>query len=374
MSKQISPMSFQVLSLLHAEGADMPAPPPHPHCVALSREVAKGFAHEGLRAVRPYVLLERWRDNPLATAFSAEYPECAGARSSVTDDFFEGREDDAPCVVPLADVFGPTASDDTLAGMLAREWLGTWLEAAWCEARQRLAAQHFGAVIFSCESTREVARHLGILGFQTPPQTSRARLFRYQDPRVMQRVWPLLTPWQRKLWMGPVLQWWSLTQPWEAWDANEEEQNAQFCTKSPQWFKAVAPVAHSLNPDAERSQRRLFDEGQWTVAHTAPIGNRVWRRYADAAIDIAEQPEGSVVSALLSEGSALGLEGKNLEDFVWCSTQSKYFSLDRKSIPWHSPRWAPVLARVLSVLQNEPDASFGGVFHEIAQPFEKVIE
>lgn len=364
-------MSLHALSQLHVVEANAPMSPPHPGFVALCRELAAVPLLGGGRPVRVYALLERWRDNPLAAALDAEYPKQASARSPVRDDFFRNREDDAPCIVPLPEALRPATADDSLAGVLAREWFGSWLEAAWREAQRRLAPQHFGAVLFSCDSAREVARHLSHLGFQTPPQAQRARMFRYQDPRVMQRVWPALTPRQRKLWMGPVLQWWSLTQPWGAWDANEQEPEARSDVIAPAWFKAAPSEPPTGKPDTHHSLRRLFDPRQWALAHAAPIGNRVWRRYADAAIATADQPGGGAMNALLAEGLDLGLEGANLEDFAWCSSQPGYCAADQQSIPWHSPGWAPVLARVLSTLKHEPDASFAGVFHDIVQPLEK---
>lgn len=372
MNGRLTPMSFQILSSLDTIEADAPVSPLHSHFVALCRELVTALPPEGTRPLRAYALLERWRDNPLAAVFDAEYPELAGARSPVPDDFFKDRKDDAPCIVPLPDVLWRATPDGTLAEVLARDWFGDWFETSWHETRQRLTPQHFGAVIFSPESAREVAHHLANLGYQTPPKASQARMFRYQDPRVMQRVWPALTPWQRKLWMGPVRQWWSLVQPWGAWDAREQERGAQPDAMLPRWFKAVAPAPQTVEPDRHHPLRRLFDEKQWALAHTAPIGNRVWRRYADADVDVAAQPEGRVMNALLNEGRALGLDGRNLEDFAWCSSQSKYFAADLQSIPWSSPRWAPLLARMLSALQIEPHATFGGVFHEFVQPFEKV--
>ncbi|TYZ39889.1 hypothetical protein C2U35_24835, partial [Ralstonia solanacearum] len=187
--------------------------------MARCRELAAGYhalrqrQAPDERPLRAYLLLDIWDGNSLAEALSETWPEAAAAREAVPDDFYAGREDEAPCVVPLPDEVLPDGGTDTLAQVRAQETLARWLEDASRQASQRLVRQHFCAILFSPDSAAWVARYLASLGFQYPPESSTARLFRYQDPRVMQRVWPALSATQQGMWLGAVEGWWSLTQP-----------------------------------------------------------------------------------------------------------------------------------------------------------------
>lgn len=322
------------------------------------------------RPLRAYLLLRSWQDNPLAARLEARYPQSRTETRAVPDEHFDGHEGKAPCVIPLPDELWHSTPGGTLSEVLAREWLAAWLQQAWQEVRQRLVRQHFGAILFSRASAREIAHHLVNLGHQTPPHETQARLLHYQDPRVMQRAWPLFTPWQRKLWMGPVSQWWSLAQPWGPWDSAETAQDAG--STAPAWFKALPDaLPDALQPDTRITVRRLFTAAQWERARLSRAGNRVWRRHADAAVAPREQPSGALMTELLHAGLDLGLTDQNLEDFAWCSSHPRYLAENQQSIPWHAPRWAPLLERVLTTVRNEPDATFGGVFHDLALPTEK---
>lgn len=143
-----------------------------------------------------------------------QWPETISEREAVPDSFYAGREDEAPCLVPFPDHLLLDADSDNLPQARVRDALARWLEEASKEAGQRLARQYFCAVLFSPESATRLAQHLAQLGLQYVPRSHTARLFRYQDPRVMQRVWPRLSTEQQNVWLGQTQAWWSLTQPW----------------------------------------------------------------------------------------------------------------------------------------------------------------
>ncbi len=344
--------------------------------IAMCRELAAAPAGPAStptasgRPIRAYLLLNGWEGNPLIPAFDTRYPVSAAARQAVPDPHFHGREDEAPCVVPMPDELWHLTPGGSLAELLAYEWLAAWLQRAAQEARQRLVRQHFCGVVFSRASAREVARHLADLGHQTPPNEVQARLFHYQDPRVLQRTWPMLTPWQRKLWLGPVLQWWSLAQPWGPWHG---VQDAASPDVSPAWFKAHPPLSSEfLRDDAQPSLRRLLLARQWEASRFSRAGHRIWQRYLDAGIGVEHQPNGALMTELLHAGLDLGLRGQNLEDFAWCSAHPRHLDAPgTRSIPWHSPNWAPVLQRVLNVLRDDSGATFGRVFHQLTSPTRK---
>ncbi|WP_350337917.1 DUF4123 domain-containing protein, partial [Escherichia coli] len=187
------------------------------------------------------MLLDAWEGNTLAADLSEQWHETISEREAVHDSFYAGREDEAPCLVPFPDHLLLDADSDNLPQARVRDALARWLEEASKEAGQRLARQYFCAVLFSPESATRLAQHLAQLGLQYVPRSHTARLFRYQDPRVMQRVWPRLSTEQQNVWLGQTQAWWSLTQPWGPMpDLSAREDSA---SPAPTWFKAQRNVS-----------------------------------------------------------------------------------------------------------------------------------
>ncbi|AXW63996.1 hypothetical protein CJO94_19650 (plasmid) [Ralstonia solanacearum] len=346
---------------------------PHPDYTARCQELAAGYhalrrrQEPDERPLRAYLLLDIWDGNPLAAQLSEAWPEAAAGRAAVPDDFYAGREGEAPCLVPLPDSVLPDGATDNLAEVRAQEALARLLEAASRQASQRLVRQHFCAVLFSTDSAAWVARYLASLGFQYPPGSSTARLFRYQDPRAMQRVWPVLSAAQQGMWLGAVEAWWSLTQPWGPWAMEDLVAADDTAVPAPPWFKAERPVV----PDGQTETlmlSRLMNAEQWWRAHSSPVGNRVWARFAQRGISSQAQPDAKTMAQLLGKGQELGLTDSNLQDFVWCSWQPGLQNAPDgaigRSIEWDEPHWRDVLTRVLQGLRDDPDAGFAGVFEE----------
>ncbi|ANJ75403.1 DUF4123 domain-containing protein [Ralstonia insidiosa] len=356
------------LSAVPAEGA---VPPPD--YLARCRELAAGYhmLQQQLpqeRPLRAYLLFDAWEGNPLAAELSEQWPEAVSGREAVPDDFYAGREDEAPCLVPVPDDLLLDADSDSLVQARAQEALARWLEDTSKQASQRLARQYLCAVLFSPESAIRVAQHLALLGFQYVPGSHTARLFRYQDPRVMQRVWPTLSAEQQNTWLGKTQAWWSLTQPWgPIADLSATEDSV---TPAPVWFKAQRCAASAV-PATVPPLNRLMNATQWQAAHSSPVGNRVWARFAQRGIAAQTQPNAASMTRLLDKGQELGLVDSNLQDFIWCSwrpiLQSVQDGIVSKPIDWDAPLWRDVLARVLQALRDDPDAGFASLFEDREQ-------
>ncbi|TYZ38965.1 hypothetical protein C2U34_26690, partial [Ralstonia solanacearum] len=74
--------------------------------------------------------------------------------------------------------------------------------------------------------------------------------------------------------------WWSLTQPWGPWAMEGLVAPADAIVPAPPWFKAERPMV----PDGQSGMlvlSRLMNAEQWGRAHSAPVGNRVWMRFAE---------------------------------------------------------------------------------------------
>jgi hypothetical protein len=339
--------------------------------VALARQLAARIDRQA-NALKPpftlraYLLFECWGDNALAAEFGRRHPDLAAQRRSVPDDFYRGREDEAPCLVPLPAEARPPAESASLTDAFAQDWWAAWLEQIWLQTQQRLARQDFCAVLLTPAHAPELARHLARLGRQMPPGATQRRLLRYQDPRVMQRVWPALSPWQRSLWLGPVLAWCAPLHPWGPWASKLIGEDALPDEPPPQWFEAEAPATKDIDANMRIHRGALFDARQWTLAHSVPMGNRVWRRCAVDGMDATEQPGAQAMNHLTAEGQALGLSEQNLEDFIWYGWLGRWVEPETGQLrsAWQSPQGAHDLRRALDTLAQQPQARLAALLHE----------
>jgi hypothetical protein len=227
-------------------------------------------------------------------------------------------------------------------------------------------------VVFSSASAKAIAGHWVNLGYQQPPDATFARLLRYQDPRILQRVWHALSAAQRKCWLGPVVQWWTLTQPWGPWEP------AQFVNGGPSpsdadaqapWSCVVMPTPEELreagSPSSTPFVRALFSPAQWQLAHVTPAANQVWAGYADAQVPPRNQPDGNTMLRLLADGQRLGLAGPNLHDYVWCTWQHNAPEGRERELSWQSPRAASVLAHVVQALRRQLESRFADLYLDV---------
>lgn len=279
--------------------------------LALGRQLAQERARlEALRnvPVKPYLLFERWRDNPMAAYFEEHYAQQAAKRVAVPDELYEDQPEDAPCVVPIDATVLPADPGESLSDYLAHQWLGRFLQLAWGSVQQRRSLHGLCGVLFAPVSGWILARHLVQLGYQKAPD-GQARLLRYQDPRVLQRVWPALSAAQRRAWLGSVGSWWSLQVPW-----------GPLAQPSPAtWFNATLhlPSAQS-GPSNPAARGTLLDARQWLTAHAVAPANAVWQRYKQQDVAPDRQPSVRRMDWLLATAFDFGIQAAELETFLLC--------------------------------------------------------
>lgn len=301
-------------------------------------------------AVNAFLLLNRWADNPVAEAIAAQFPEMAERRCAVPDEVFIDRLAQAPCLVPLTSAMAPHAAADLPKTCSARAVLAGWLAFASSQALTRLGRQDLCALVLSRQPASRIASHWVRLGNQQPPDGGDPVLFRYQDPRVMQRMWPSLTAGQRLRWLGPVEHWYALAHPWGPMPTMEQ----------PQWFHAQRP-AEPVPIDRQGSR---FDSNQWHAMRAWAPANRIWRDYEDHGVAAGDQPDAQTMAQLLRDAAGLGLTGASAEDYVQCTwLHEKRDEGASRVLDWAQPANARLLKRIQAALAAEPQARFASLFH-----------
>lgn len=328
--------------------------------IALCNSLSQGYADlaskPGLGGpVYAYLLLDRWEEAELAEDFTSHFPIEASQRIPVPDTHYKGREDSAPCLVPMPGAMLPAPSGTaSLAEAKARDQLARWLERTWQQSQKRLVNIPLCAILLSDQPITKIAHHFALLGVQKPPTGGPPRLFRYQDPRVMQRVWPRLSPDQQRRWLGPVSQWWAIVQPWGAMDLGQLIGDDLANAENPRWFRAHASDTGGTTTTGH-GIHQLFQKEQWQCAHGTSAGNLVWQRFAMDGIRLEEQLDGRQMNSLLDVGNALGLESRDLKDFVWFSWR---YRGEAPAVDWRNEKWKPILDGVLARIRNDPNTGF----------------
>ncbi|WP_301503652.1 DUF4123 domain-containing protein [Variovorax sp. CAN15] len=313
--------------------------------------------------MRAYLVLENWHAGALTAAIGEHHPAMAEDRVTVPDPHFKHREEDAPCLLQLPQHWADSSTDPMLARLAASDLPG-WLAQAWVQAEQRQMQQPLCGVLFSDSIAVAIASHWAVLGDQLSPADGSARLLRYQDPRVLQRAWPVLSDAQRRQWLGPVRRWWTLEQPWGPWALVDlVQQDVSATSREPEWFQAFANPAGDTEPLSSSALGRLsFDLPQWWAAHSSPAGHRVWARLAGNGVRVDRQPDGAAMSRLLAQGRSLSLGGDDLEDFVDLTWRAHPTQDTKREAFWQSPSEAALLARVMDTLRRQPDLRFGTAY------------
>jgi hypothetical protein len=304
---------------------------------------------------RAYLLFNRWEGNPLAQELSEQFPKWGRDRVSVPDSYFEHREERAPCLLELPDELVVP-----VPGVKPREFragLVRCLEVTAREVNARVTKQDFCGVVISPESEQTITRHWVGLGDQRPPYKEDRVLFRYHDPRVMQRVWPALSPSQQSRWLGPVSQWWSLVQPWGPF--GDKPAPAQ-------WFRAKAPVLPH-GTEAGGSPRDLFDEAQWFLSGVSPNANSIWRSYARHNIPPEAQPDPDSLLQMLADAARMKLNDLDLEDYVWISWMHAPKEGPARAMDWRLTHLVSTLSRIEDRRRDQPDASFSMLLNQVIQ-------
>jgi hypothetical protein len=305
-----------------------------------------------------YLLFNRWDENPLARSLEDEFPKWARDRVAVPDRQFDDDPDQAPCILELPEELILAAPSSE--GRAIRHWLASCLEFTTSEVNRRTRKQDFCGAVISPASAQAITRHWVGLGDQRPPFQAERVLFRYHDPRVMQRVWPALNPRQQSKWLGPVTHWWSLLQPWGPFEDSSEPPDPL------QWFQAKTPVLpHGTLPGG--SPRDLFDESQWFLSHSSRDTNRIWRGYADSHIAPEAQPDPTSLLQMLEDAARLGLQGLNAEDYVWITWQHAPKEGAPHALDWSLPHMAPILSQIQTQARARPGLSFSKLLNQFVK-------
>ena len=272
------------------------------------------------------------------------------------DSYFEYHEERAPCLLELPEELVVSVPGFRTRDL--REWLAHCLAFASQQVNERVTKQDFCGVVISSESAQAITRYWVGLGDQRPPHKEERVLFRFQDPRVMQRVWHALSPLQQSRWLGPVTQWWSLMQPWGPFGDRPEPAR---------WFCAKAPVL-PYGTKADGSPRDLFDEAQWFLSGVSPDANSIWRSYAKHNIPPEAQPDPGSLQQMLADAARMNLKNLDLEDYVWITWMHAPKEGPARAMDWSLPHLASALSQIEYQLRDRPDASFSMLLNKIIQP------
>jgi len=323
---------------------------------ALSPKEFGGKAGKEPLPQRAYLLFNRWDGNPLAQELCEQFPKWARDRISVPDSYFEYHEERAPCLLELPEELVVSVPGFRTRDL--REWLAHCLAFASQQVNERVTKQDFCSVVISSESAQAITRYWVGLGDQRPPHKEERVLFRFQDPRVMQRVWHALSPLQQSRWLGPVTQWWSLMQPWGPFGDRPEPAR---------WSCAKAPVL-PYGTKADGSPRDLFDEAQWFLSGVSPDANSIWRSYAKHNIPPEAQPDPGSLQQMLADAARMNLKNLDLEDYVWITWMHAPKEGPARAMDWSLPHLASALSQIEDQLRDRPDASFSMLLNNIIQP------
>jgi len=275
-----------------------------------------------------YLLFDRKEGNPVTLDSSRLLP--------VPDLYFDGSEHLAPQLLPLR---GPEDS----------ELLQEALALAVLSSHNSGQTQWVCALIEGPAAPGVLLEHFGSLGFQYQPgeAMTHSSLFRYQDPRVMQRVWTHLSPAQRIAWLGPVRCWYAALQPLG-------------CPASTQAFDGLwqtAPTPASADTQVRLSS--LLDKSQWHLAHSAPAETTFWRlasQKSQTRHAASPLPSATTLRLWLSEAAEHGLGSNDQANWALCK-----FSTGEEH--WQGPAGQRQLQSALALLDDCPALGFTTAWH-----------
>lgn len=214
----------------------------------------------------------------------------------VADEYFAQETSLGPHLLTLS------GSED---GALLREVLAV----AVTQAQIRTSPQGISAVLLGPTDADAFLTHFEMLGLQYDPKGN-PRVFRYQDPRVMQRVWPTLASTQRDFWLGPIRRWMAAVQPTgRIVDQPSIEVSL--------WHASPNAMASS----SFARPHRLLDSEQWQLAHSAPAETAFWllaHESADAIHQLRPYPTIGTLRGWLKDAAAHRLGTRDQCDWALC--------------------------------------------------------
>lgn len=313
-----------------------------------------------------YLALDHWADNPVAGWLEEHCPAFAAARVVVPHLRFHDDPDLAPCLLPLAvwqkETPEPEQWADRLHDLLGRMWI---------DAQRRLVPQWISGWLLSSAALSEVAEHWAALAWQFAPLPEggwgEPATLRHHDPRILQRLWPLLTPAQLRAWLGPVDSIWQLAAPWGPWEPRDMfAHSARLCGANPAWHIAAPPdkpTTGSVSPS------RLLDHRQWQRLAHNEAGHGFWHTLALRDVPPALQPNGTAMTNLLLEAQQWGLRRPvQLQEWVTYTWMGAGGQDPSEPIDWNQAPWSGRRSALQQAILRTPDASFFDLAFEIAPP------
>jgi hypothetical protein len=188
---------------------------------------------------------------------------------------------------------------------LLREALAT----AVIRAIDPMRPQCVGAVLLGPAQPDALVDHFIALALQHDPE-GESRVFRYQDPRVMQRVWPTLAEAQRRFWLGPVRRWIGAVQPIGPL-GDDHPVDASL------W--QVLPDGPDDRPFTQ--PHHLLDARQWRLAHSGPAEVAFWRLARESALTASPSrtyPEIGVLRRWLNDAADHRLDSNDQCEWALC--------------------------------------------------------
>jgi len=259
-------------------------------CTALTVEIDAITALSESSNAAPYLLLDQGE---------ADFLPVEKCRLRPTpDSYFKDEPTRAPNLLPLK-----LPADHSI--------LQEAFASATLTASQRLHAKKVSALLLVSCDIEALLGHFGVLSLQYDPTegAESACVLRYQDPRVIQRVWPILSESQRRTWLGPIQHWYGATQPTGLIVAEA----------------AAAPILWHATPalaDVQPHSRvhHLLDSVQWRLAHSAPAENSFWQVVSlrSTSGHTAPYPSTGTLRSWLSEAASSGLGINDQTDWALC--------------------------------------------------------
>lgn len=226
------------------------------------------------------------------------------------------------------------------------------LGAAVSTAPQRLQPQCVCAALLSPHPASALLDHFVGLGLQHDPAGVPAVL-RYQDPRVMQRVWPALREPQRALWLGPIARWHAALQP----EGAVIQQRAALDVIWDAEYAALSQQAAHTRP------HHLLDDRQWRLTHSAPAEAAFWQLVSThnrSTATFVAYPSVGTLRHWLSEAAAHGLErDRDQCDWALCQWQS---GPDQ----WGAPTGLRRTRKALDLQRRHAGLGFGDAWRTVA--------
>ncbi|RIX72553.1 DUF4123 domain-containing protein [Acidovorax cavernicola] len=259
-------------------------------CSALALEIEVITALSESSNAAPYLLLDQGEADFL--------PGQRVCLRPIPDSYFKDEPSRAPHLLPLKLPADHLILQEALASAILT-------------APQRLHAKKISALLLISCDIEALLAHFRALSLQYDPtaEDESACVMRYQDPRVMQRVWPILSEGQRRAWLGPIRHWYAATQP-----------TGPIVTEA-----AAAPTLWHATPalsDVQPHSRvhHLLDSVQWRLAHGAPSENSFWQVVSlrSASGHTAPYPSTGTLRNWLSEAASSGLGTNDQTEWALC--------------------------------------------------------